>query len=306
MGSPDLCLRPPSGPGLKKAAVMDAIRKKMQSMKFDIDALYQKNAEYEDDIKSSNAISDEYDVQIRDVGKKVQKLETAFEEIQEKMTASAAKMDEAEKEFKDKDDDVNAAARRVVLMEGEATVSVEKLATTVMKLALMSKEADNIIKGARHWESKNMNNEMEIETLETNLKEAKRIASDNEMKSDNLARSLAMMEDELKRAEERVKIAEERVVKIEDELSAIGENQKQLEISEEKARRREEKYQDQIKQLNIRLKESDSRSEYAEMNITKLHLRIDELEDEIIREKLKINAVSGQLDDTFNEMLNKY
>ena len=31
-------------------------------------------------------------------------------------------------------------------MEGEATVSVEKLATTVMKLALMSKEADNIIK----------------------------------------------------------------------------------------------------------------------------------------------------------------
>merc|ERR1711981_935008 len=95
MGSPDLCLRPPSGPGLKKAAVMDAIRKKMQSMKFDIDALYQKNAEYEDDIKSSNAISDEYDVQIRDVGKKVQKLETAFEEIQEKMTASAAKMDEA-------------------------------------------------------------------------------------------------------------------------------------------------------------------------------------------------------------------
>merc|ERR1711863_103000 len=285
MGSPDLCLRPPSGPGLKKAAKMDAIRKKMQSMKFDIDALYQKNAEYEEDIRQSNAISDQFDIQIRDTGKKVQKFETNFEEILEKMTSSAAKMDEAEKEFKDKDDDVNAAARRCVLMEGEATVSVEKLATTVMKLALMSKEADNIIKGARHWESKNMNNEMEIETL---------------------ARSLAMMEDELKRAEERVKIAEERVVKIEEELSAIGENQKQLEISEEKARRREEKYQDQIKQINIKLKESDSRSEYAEMNITKLHLRIDELEGEIIREKLKINAVSGQLDDTFNEMLNKY
>merc|ERR1711970_1111113 len=91
------------------------------------------------------------------------------------------------------------------------------------------------------------------------------------MKYDNLARSLAMMEDELKRADERVKNAEARVVVIEDELAAIGENQKALEVSEEKARRREEKYQ-----------------------------------DEIIREKLKINAVSGQLDDTFNEMLNKY
>merc|ERR1712168_529198 len=97
-----------------------------------------------------------------------------------------------------------------------------------------------------------------------------------------------------------------KVVVIEDELQAIGENQKQLEVSEEKARRREEKYQDQIKLLNIRLKQADSRSEYAEMNISKLHLRIDELEDDIIREKLKINAVSGQLDDTFNEMLSKY
>merc|ERR1712080_456223 len=160
--------------------------------------------------------------------------------------------------------------------------------------------------GSRHWESKTMNNEMEIETLDNNLKEARRIATDNEMKYDNLACSLAMMEDELKRAGERVKIAETRVVKIEEELGAIGENQKQLEVSEEEARRREEKYQEQIKQINIRLKQSESRSEYAEMNISKLHLRIDELEDEIIREKLKINAVSGQLDDTFNEMLNKY
>merc|ERR1719219_2709006 len=97
--------------------------------------------------------------------------------------------------------------------------------------------------GARHWESKNMNNEMEIETLENNLKEARRIASDNEMKSDNLARSLSMMEDEVKRVEERVKLAEGRVVKIEEELAASGENQKQLEVSEEKARRRKEKYQ---------------------------------------------------------------
>ena len=93
---------------------------------------------------------------------------------------------------------------------------------------------------------------------------------------------------------------------IEDELQAIGENQKQLEVSEEKARKREEKYQDQIKQINIRLKQAEARSEYAEMNISKLHLRIDDLEDEIIREKMKINAVSSQLDDTFNEMLNKY
>jgi len=233
-------------------------------------------------------------------------MESAMEETMEKLQLSSAKMEEAEKEFKDKDEDVNAQNRRVLLLEEESRISVEKLASTIMKLAIMSKDADKIVKEARHWESKTMNNEVEIEEIDINLREARRIAADNEMKYDNLARSLAMMEDELKRADERVKNAEARVVVIEDELQNIGENQKQLEVSEEKARRREEKYQGQIKQINIRLKQADSRSEYAEMNISKLHLRIDELEDEIIREKLKINAVSGQLDDTFNEMLNKY
>ena len=55
------------------------------------------------------------------------------------------------------------------------------------------------------------------------------------MKYDNLARSLSMIEDELKRANERVKLAEERVGIIEQDLESIGENQVQLEKSEEKA-----------------------------------------------------------------------
>merc|ERR1719300_21108 len=95
--------------------------------------------------------------------------------------------------------------------------------------------------------NKTMNNEVEIEELDKNMRNARSIGTDNEMKYDNLARSLAMMEDELKRAKERVKSAESKVVVIEDELQTIGENQKQLEISEEKARKREEKYQEQIK-----------------------------------------------------------
>jgi len=275
-------------------------------MKAETDDMYKKINEYETATKESNAVGDKLEADLRDLGKKVQKFETKMEETIEALQQSSSKMDEAEKDFKDKEDDVNAQSRRVLLLEEESRISVEKLATTVLKLALMSKEADNVVKGCRHWESKTMNNEVEIEELDKNMREARRIGADNEMKYDNLARSLSMMEDELKRADERVKNAEARVVVIEDELQAIGENQKQLEVSEEKARRREEKYQDQIKQINIRLKQADSRAEYAEMNISKLHLRIDELEDEIIREKMKINAVSGQLDDTFNEMLNKY
>jgi len=278
----------------------------MQAIKSETDDMYARIEELQTNTREANSDSDRFDADIRDTGKRVQKLETNLEEVMEKMMQSAAKMDEAEKEFKDKDDDVNAQSRRVLLLEEECRISVEKLATTVHKLATMSKDADQIIKGCRHWESNTMNNEVEIETTDNNLREARKMASDNEMKFDNLARSLAMMEAELVRAGERVTIAEGKVTLINDELGAIGDNQKQLEVSEEKARKREEKYQEQIKQIQIRLKQAESRSEYAEMNISKLHLRIDDLEDEIIREKMKINAVSGQLDDTFTEMLQRY
>ena len=69
-----------------------------------------------------NSASDGFDADIRDTGKKVGKFETNLEEIMEKLMQSSAKMDEAEKEFKDKDDDVNAQSRRVLLLEEECRI----------------------------------------------------------------------------------------------------------------------------------------------------------------------------------------
>jgi len=54
-------------------------------------------------------------------------------------------------------------------------ISIEKLATTILKLANMSKEADKIVKSAREWESKTLNNEVEIEELDKQMREARRI-----------------------------------------------------------------------------------------------------------------------------------
>jgi hypothetical protein len=105
----------------------------------------------------------------------VQKFEAILEDIVEKLEQSSVMQEDLEKEFKEKDEDVGAQCRRVLLMEGEALVSVEKLAVTVMKLAIISKEADNIIKGCRNWENKAMNTDMEIESLDSNLKASKKM-----------------------------------------------------------------------------------------------------------------------------------
>lgn len=278
----------------------------MQSMKTEIDEMYVFVAETEGTTKDYTRVSDSLDAEMRDLSKKVQKFEARVEETMEALQASAATMEAAESSFNDIDDDVNAQSRRIMLLEEECFIQVEKLATTVSKLAVMSKEADNIVKGCRHWENITMNNEAEIEDTDKATRNAKKIEDQSQMKYDNLARSLSMIEDELKRANERVKLAEERVGIIEQDLESIGENQVQLEKSEEKARKREEKYQEQIQLINSKLKQAESRFEYAEMNISKLHHKIDELEDDIIREKTKVNAVSMQLDDTFTEMLTKY
>ena len=158
----------------------------MFCFKAETDDLYNKISEYESATKEANGVSDKFDADIRDMSKKVQKLECAMEETMEKLQGSAAKMEEAEKEFKDKEDDVNAQARRCVLMEEEVRISVEKLATTIFKLANMSKEADKIVKGMREWESKTMNNEVEIEELDKNMREARRIGKYGEFNHKNL------------------------------------------------------------------------------------------------------------------------
>ena len=117
-------------------------------------------ADFEKTTSEHNTISEKLDADLRDVGKKVQKYDTAIEETLEKLQLSSSKLEEAEKEFKEKDDDVSTMSRRIMLIEEEGRINEEKMANTVLKLAAMSKDADNIVKGCRFWESKVMNNEV--------------------------------------------------------------------------------------------------------------------------------------------------
>merc|ERR1712106_205128 len=97
-----------------------------------------------------------------------------------------------------------------------------------------------------------------------------------------------------------------RVHGVEEELETVGENMKQLEKSAEKALEREEKLVEKIHSLQQKYKLTEARFKYGEMNISKLNQRIDDIEDEIYREKLKIEKCSDELEDTFDDMLANY
>ena len=285
---------------------MDAIRKKMQSLKSETDALLATINKYEESVKDANTKNDQYECDIRDLGKKISHYECEFDETNDKLTKVLSVFEEKEKEFKTTEQDVGALSRRVMLMEEETKKADTMLAETVTKLALMSKEADGILKRVKYFENKTMRNEVEIEEEDKYLKETSKMASDNEQKLDELQRKLATGEDELKRTSERAEIAEGKLKGVELELETVGENMKQLEISAEKAAEREEKLKDKIFNLMERFKVAEARYEYGEMNITKLNHRIDDIEDEIFREKLKVKKLSDELGDTFDDMLENY
>jgi len=285
---------------------MDAIRKKMQSLKAETEGLYATIRGFEDATKEATARADQADCDIRDYGKKVQSLEMGYDETNDKLSKASESLEEADKQFKEVEADVAALTRRIMLMEEEDKKSADNLCNTVTKLAVTSKSADNVLKAVKVVESTCMNNEVTIEELDKNLRATIKMAVDNEQKLDELSRKLGVQEAELKRGIERAELAEKNLKGIEEELETVGENMKQLEKSAEKALEREEKLVEKILNLQNKFKVTEARFEYGEMNITKLNQRIDDIEDEIYREKLKVKKCSDELDDTFDDMIANY
>ena len=148
------------------------------------------------------------DCDLRDYGKKVQQLEIGFDETNDQLLKATESLEEKEKLYKEEEGNVAALSRRIMLMEEEAKKSETNLADTVTKLAICSRDADNILKAVKVVESKNMNNEVTIEELDKNLRSTIKMAHDNEQKLDEVSRKLGVQECELKRGIERAELAE--------------------------------------------------------------------------------------------------
>merc|ERR1711892_952250 len=278
----------------------------MQSLKGETDGLYSTIQGFEDATKEAAARADQADCDIRDYGKKVQSLEMAYDETNDKLTKATESLEEAEKQFKEVEGDVSALTRRIMLMGEEDKKGADARCTTITKLALTSKSADTTLKAVKVVESTCMNNEVTLEELDKNLRATIKMAHDNEQKLDELSRKLGVQEAELKKGTERAELAENNLKGIEEELESVGENMKKLETSAEKALEREEKLVEKILSLNNKFKATEARYEYGEMNITKLNQRIDDIEDEIYREKLKVKRCSDELNETFDEMIENF
>merc|ERR1712219_92400 len=118
----------------------------------------------------------------RDLGKKVQNLEIGYDETNDKPTKASESLEEADKQYKEVEADVAALTRRIMLMEEEDKKAADTLCNTVTKLAIPSKNADQILKAVKVVENTCLNNEVTIEELDKNLRSTIKMAVDNEQR----------------------------------------------------------------------------------------------------------------------------
>merc|ERR1719259_2948 len=152
----------------------------------------------------------------------MQHVENDLDVTLEKLTQTNTKLDEKEKAYSLAEGEIQALKRKIVLLEEELERSEAKGTSTSKELSEASALSDSILKAIKVLETKN------------------KIDEERDIKYDEVARKLAMVEGDLERAEERAEAGESKIVDLEEELRVIGENLKALEVAEEKAQQREE------------------------------------------------------------------
>merc|ERR1719323_1792095 len=185
----------------------------------------------------------------------MQHVENELDITLEKLTQTNTKLDEKEKAYAVAEGEIQALKRKIALLEDELERSDSKGNITSKELSEASALADSINKA--------------IKVLET-----KQMVEESDIKCDEVARKLAMVEGDLTRAEDRAEAGESKIVDLEEALQ------------------REEEYKKQIKPLLDRLKSAEARAEYGEKTVQKSNLRIDSIIADLVTEKMKTQNVN--------------
>lgn len=282
---------------------MDSIKKKMQSLASETANAQARQEKWEKEVESINKTADHFEDQVKNLQKKIQQTESAFDMATEDLFNQTIKLEEMEKKAGNAEGQVGDLARRLLLLEESCGRSEERLAISATNLAKTSIYADK--SSADQYAiteicaKKSENND----SLETQLKDAQYTLTESENKYETLARKLTTMETEAVRSNERAENVECKFIDIEDELKVVGQNQQTLEVGEEKSLEREDVLLKQIKELMNKLKLADTRSENSEMDISRLNIRIDKVEEDLITEKAKIKQVSDDLNAVFDDLM---
>merc|ERR1712181_51013 len=283
---------------------MDSIKKKMEKLSNETADAESRIAHFEEIKAQNEAEADKFEEQGRNIQKKMQAMESAFDVCTEDLFNQTVKLEEMEKKAGNAEGEVSALRSRLILLQENNEKQEERLGKATLELAGACQRADGAVRKRTELENGVSSNEESIDNLDKQLSESKVTLGDSESKYEDIARKLATLEADAQRGNERAEGAEKKIKDLEEELKVVGQNLQTLEVAEEKTFQREEKLQSEILELLQKLNASDYRGENAEMNIQRLNVRIDQVEEDLLTEKLKIKKVSDDLNQTFEDMIN--
>merc|ERR1712029_426478 len=283
---------------------MDSIKKKMEKLSNETADAESRIAHFEEIKAQNEAEADKFEEQVRNIQKKMQAMESAFDVCTEDLFNQTVKLEEMEKKAGNAEGEVSSLRSRLILLQENNEKQEERLAKATLELAGACQRADSNVRKRTELENAVSSNEETIDNLDKQLSESKITLTDSENKFEDISRKLATLEADAQRGNERAEGAEKKITDIEEELRVVGANMQQLEIGEEKTIAREEASQNEILELLYKLKRSEYRGEQAEMNIQRLNVRIDQVEEDLLGEKYKIKKVSDDLNQTFEDMIN--
>merc|ERR1712059_203286 len=167
----------------------------------------------------------------RDYGKKVQSLEMAFDETNDKLTKASESLEEAEKQFKEVEGDVSALTRRIMLMEEHdknlrATIKMahdneQKLDELSRKLGVQEAELKRGVDRAEHAEKNLKGVEEELETVGENMKQLEKSAEKALEREEKLVEKIITLQRKFKITEARFEYGEMNITKLNQKIDQI-------------------------------------------------------------------------------------
>jgi len=281
---------------------MEAIRKKMISLKSAKEGSADKEKELQNRVVELNDILKEKDNEILQLGKKIMKVENGLDDATESLQTSTLNIEEAEKQQLVNEEEVSALQRRCSLLDDDVARSEGRLQVESTKLTEAAAEAEAVEIKRKLLEAKNMVNEERIDSLESQITTASEVALISTRNQEEISRKLAMTQVELDRTVEKAVEAEAKIQELEEQLNIVGQNMKTLELSETQALKRHEEFEEKIRDLILNLKFTEIQAAAAEREAAKLQKELDALITELTDWKDKYQEICVELEQTFNEM----
>merc|ERR1712180_490204 len=191
---------------------MDSIKKKMEKLANETADAETRIAHF-DEIKAANeAEAEKFEEQVRNIQKKMQAMESAFDVCTEDLFNQSLKLEEMEKKAGNAEGEVSALRSRLILLQENNEKQEDRLAKATLELAGACQRADGAVRKRTELENGEVSNEESIDNLDKQLSESKFTLSASESKYDDISRKMSTLDADAVRGNEKAEVAEKKIM----------------------------------------------------------------------------------------------